>query len=79
MPTQSSSASTLPSEFRASGGSPPRLLTSNQVCEILGISLKTLQRLRRKKSIPYIIFGKTVRYRPVAVERFVSAREVVAA
>lgn len=52
------------------------LLTSKQVCAILSISTKTLQRMIRRKEINYIRMHGRYRFRPTAVALFVAQREV---
>lgn len=56
--------------------SPADILTSKQVCEILQVSAKTLQRLRNKRAISFIRAGGGYRYRRIAVDRYIANREV---
>jgi excisionase family DNA binding protein len=56
---------------------PDALLTSNQVCTILQICGKTLQRLCAKKKISFIKVSRTCfRFRRAAVDTFIAQREV---
>lgn len=48
----------------------PRLLTLPEVAAFLSVSPKTVRRLR----IPCFRIGRSVRYRPSDVERFLAAR-----
>lgn len=52
------------------------LLNQSQVCELLGISKKTLQLLRRKHKIGFARLGhRTIRFRQEQVEQFLRKRE----
>ena len=44
-------------------------LDNQEVCAILEISLRTLQRYRDKGILPYSQCGHTMRYKPADVER----------
>ena len=59
-----------------SGNSALTLLNAQQVCEVLQISRRTLTRWIRKNLINYVRIGGQYRFRPAAVELFVSQREV---
>ena len=49
------------------------LLTEQNVAELLQISVKTLQGQRwMKVGIPYLKIGRSVRYRPEDVERYLT-------
>ena len=53
-----------------------RLLTTREVCQRLGICLKTLQVLRSNRKIAYIRFGhRSIRFREEAVREFIVRRE----
>jgi excisionase family DNA binding protein len=52
------------------------LLSIPQVSELLGISPKTLRRFIAKRQINYLRIGNQYRFRPTAVELFLSQREV---
>lgn len=55
-----------------------RLLTPTELAERLGVSVGTLANMRwRGGGPPYIrMSGRCVRYRPSAVEKWISEREV---
>ena len=56
----------------------PKLLTTKEVAEILGeVSTRTLEDWRRQGKGPdfVTISGKMVRYRPVAIDRWLRAHE----
>jgi excisionase family DNA binding protein len=56
-----------------------RLLSSKEVCSRLKISTKTLQRICKRGAINFIrISGSLYRFRPAAVELFLSRSEVKA-
>ena len=59
-----------------SGSSPPRLLNSNEVCSLLNVHLKTLQRWVREGKIPFIRLHGRNRFRASAVEAFIRDREI---
>jgi excisionase family DNA binding protein len=53
-----------------------RLLTTSEVCERLGVCIKTLQVLRSNRKIAYLRFGhRSIRFREQAVEEFLRQRE----
>lgn len=53
-----------------------KLLTTHEVCDRLGICIKTLQILRKRRKIAYISFGhRSIRFREQAVEDFLQRRE----
>jgi len=43
-------------------------LTSEQLAEMLGVSLRTVVNMRRRRQIPYVQLGHVIRYRRAAVE-----------
>ncbi len=53
-----------------------RLLTTQEVCRRLGICIKTLQVLRKRRKIAYLRIGhRSIRFREEAVEDFLQRRE----
>lgn len=57
-----------------------RLLTSEQVAEILGYSVHQVHRLKREKKLNGFMLGEnSLRFRRSEVERFIQARERAAA
>ncbi len=46
----------------------PKWMTHKEVCEMLDISHRTLQRYRQKHIIPYSMIGRQIRYPRQAVE-----------
>ena len=53
-------------------------LTSRDVCALLKISSKTLERLRKKRALNFVRLGGAYRFRRSAVDLFLSQREVTA-
>jgi excisionase family DNA binding protein len=45
-----------------------RYLNSQQLAELLGVSLRTVVNMRRRRQIPFIQFGHVIRYNRAAVE-----------
>ena len=43
-------------------------LNSQELAELLGVSLRTVVNMRRRRQIPYIQFGHVIRYKRDAVE-----------
>jgi hypothetical protein len=41
-----------------------KLISEKQLAEILGVSSTHLGHLRKRRVLPYIVLGKTVRYEP---------------
>jgi excisionase family DNA binding protein len=72
----------MPLQKENSSGVAPlgdRLLSSKEVCSRLNISTKTLQRICKRGAINFIrISGSLYRFRPAAVELFLSRSEVKA-
>lgn len=52
----------------------PRLLTLPEVAEVLRVSPKTVRRLL-KRGLPCYRFGRSVRFEPTAVSRWLEARQ----
>lgn len=51
-----------------------RLLTIDEVAEVLRISVRTMRRLVACRSLPFIRVGRLVRFRPEDVRRFLEGR-----
>src|SRR6476646_7259808 len=57
------------------GGSMEQLLTELEAAKLLRVSVQLLRKWRGKGEGPeYMKFGKCVRYSPITIERFSSAR-----
>ncbi|WP_114856462.1 helix-turn-helix domain-containing protein [Brachybacterium sp. YJGR34] len=55
---------------------PARLLTSDDLAELLGVELRTIERWRKSgKGPPFMLFGRTVRYHPTRVQQWMVSRE----
>jgi len=55
------------------------LLTANEVCHLLKLSKKSLQRRRNSGSIPFIMLGQNcIRYKRSAIESLIRVGEVAA-
>jgi excisionase family DNA binding protein len=53
-----------------------RLLTTREVCQRLGVCIRTLQVLRSNRKIAYLRFGRrSIRFREEAVADFIQRRE----
>jgi excisionase family DNA binding protein len=53
-----------------------KLLTQREVCRLLQVSPKTLQRLRRRSMITFVQFGyHSIRFRQDEVEEFIRRQE----
>ena len=48
----------------------PRLLNVNEVAEILGVNVRHVRRLVFESRIPYLKWGRLVRFDPRAIERW---------
>ncbi len=71
----------MPSQKKDVGVAPlgDSLLSSKEVCSRLNISAKTLQRICKRGAINFIrISGSLYRFRPAAVELFLTRSEVKA-
>lgn len=55
---------------------PPQLLRESDVCAILGVSRWTLLSYRRRHGLPFIANGRSVRYDPRALSRWIKGHEV---
>jgi excisionase family DNA binding protein len=52
-----------------------RLLTADDVAELLGMRTDFIYRLAREGRIPHLRFGRTLRFRAEAIERWLEAQE----
>lgn len=50
------------------------LLKSEDVCMMLGISVRTLRNLVRRGEIPHLRIGRLLRFDPNALERWINAK-----
>lgn len=57
---------------------PGALLTTEDVMEMLGVSRRTLQRMRSNRVVSYTYSGKSCRYRPEDIERYLDERRTEA-
>ena len=46
----------------------PRLLTAEDIAEMLGMRVDYVYALTRRDAIPHLRFGRTLRFRPEAIE-----------
>lgn len=56
-------------------GSTDRLLTAEEVAEILGMRVDYIYALSRRGQIPHLRFGRTLRYRAEAIDAWLRAAE----
>jgi excisionase family DNA binding protein len=54
----------------------PQLLTEREAATVLGVSVDTLRRERRRRRIGYIMIGGRPRYTPQHLRAYISLREV---
>lgn len=56
----------------------PPLLTTDQVADLLGIQVQTLEswRYTKRYALPFVKVGRSVRYRPADVDAFIEAQTV---
>lgn len=59
------------SDHRSSG----RLLTADEVAEIIGMRVDYVYALSRRGQIPHLRFGRTLRFRADAIEAWLVAAE----
>jgi excisionase family DNA binding protein len=59
----------------ASARTVPRLMTPDDVAELLGIPRLTVMRLARAGKIPSIKIGKVYRFRPTTIEAWLTEQE----
>jgi excisionase family DNA binding protein len=52
------------------------LLDVNQAAQILGITPRTLQEWVRLRKLPFLKIGKLTKFRPEALQAWISAQEV---
>lgn len=55
---------------------PNALLNTNEVADRIGVKPKTIRRYASRKLLNYIVVGNRLRFRPAAVELFLTQREV---
>lgn len=58
-------------------GDPPALLSAREAAEFLGISERSLHRLKAA-GLPYVPVGRLIRYRPEALSEWAKAQETTA-
>jgi excisionase family DNA binding protein len=56
-------------------GTLDKLLSTNEVAAILGVSPRTVKRLVASRGLPHIRLGRMVRFAPADVYRWVEARK----
>lgn len=56
-------------------GSGTRLLTADEVAEIIGMRVDYVYTLSRRGQIPHLRFGRTLRFRAEAIEAWLGAEE----
>jgi excisionase family DNA binding protein len=56
-------------------GSASRLLTAEDVAEIIGMRVDYVYALSRRGQIPHLRFGRTLRFRAEAIEAWLGAAE----
>jgi excisionase family DNA binding protein len=59
-------------DVRAAGG---RLLTAEQVADLLGVPKGWVYKASREGSIPTVTLGRYYRYRPAAIQAWLAQRE----
>lgn len=52
-----------------------RLITPQQLADILGVSLSTAYRLLSSRAVPSLVVGRSIRIRPSALDAYISERE----
>lgn len=57
---------------------PAKLLSTKEVAELLGVSVKTVERMRRRRAITYVKIARRVRFRPEDVQKFITRMCVLA-
>jgi excisionase family DNA binding protein len=57
---------------------PEEFLTSRDVCALLKISSKTLERMRKRRALNFVRVGGAYRFRRSALDLFLAQREVMA-
>jgi excisionase family DNA binding protein len=55
---------------------PGRLLSVNEVAELLGVSRPTIYRLVRRQQLPASRVGERLRFRPSHVDDYVDSRRI---
>lgn len=56
-------------------GSADRLLTAEEVAEIIGMRVDYVYALSRRGQIPHLRFGRTLRFRAQAIDAWLGAAE----
>ena len=56
-------------------GSAARLLTAEEVAQIIGMRVDYVYALSRRGQIPHLRFGRTLRFRAEAIEAWLGAEE----
>lgn len=54
---------------------PIQIIDRNQLCEVFGLSLQSIDRLERSSDLPFIKIGITHYYRPQDIEKFFENRK----
>lgn len=62
-----------------SSGAAPSLLSTNEAAQRLGISTRTLHRIKKRRQISYVKLNGVLRFERSAVESFIERRTVQAA
>ena len=53
-----------------------RLLTTDDLAELVGVEVRTIERWRKAGSgPPFMLFGRTIRYHPARVQQWLAACE----
>jgi excisionase family DNA binding protein len=53
---------------------PPRLLTRAEVAQLLGVSVRSVDRLRKRQLLPAVKVFASVRFREEDVRRFITSQ-----
>jgi excisionase family DNA binding protein len=53
-----------------------RMLTEQDVAELLGITVRAIRRLRSERRIRYVKAGRSVRFRPADVDAYLDRQTV---
>jgi excisionase family DNA binding protein len=56
--------------------SPCLLLTPRQAAQALGISVSRIYKLAELRRIPFVPIGRSLRFRPASLERWLANREI---
>lgn len=52
---------------------PPRLITQEEVAQMMGVGIETIRKWRREGKIGFIRIGRVVRFEPEAIAAFLTA------